>query len=68
VYEHGDDEHGGYSQGPRNGDTTPVTFAYGTAHTEYLAWMLIPKEAAIAAAREFFRTGEQPTSVHWDDI
>jgi hypothetical protein len=68
VFEQGDDEHGGYSKGARAGDGTPVSFAYGTGTAEYLAWMLIPKATAIAAAAEFFRTGQQPTGVEWDDI
>ncbi|MEJ3748261.1 Imm1 family immunity protein [Actinomycetes bacterium KLBMP 9797] len=68
VYEAGDGEGGGYSKGPRTGDRTPVTFAYGTAPTEYLAWMLIPKAVAFEAARQFHRTGAQPTNVEWDDI
>jgi hypothetical protein len=68
VYEEGDGEGGGYSKGPRTGDRTPVTFAYGTAPTEYLAWMLIPKEDAFEAARQFHRTGAQPSNVEWDDI
>lgn len=68
VFEEGDGEGGGYSKGPRAGDRTPVSFAYGTATTEYLAWMLIPKQDAFEAARQFYRTGEQPTNVEWDDI
>jgi hypothetical protein len=68
VYEPGDEDDGGYSHGTRVGDTTPVTFAYGTTPTEYLAWMLIPKETAFAAAAEFFRTGKRPDSVAWADL
>jgi len=68
VYEPGDQDDGGYSKGSRAGDTTPVTFAYGTAPTEYLAWMLVPKEIAFAAAAEFFRTGKRPTAVEWADL
>jgi len=68
VFEQGDEENGGYSKGIRAGDNTPITFAYGTSSTEYLAWMLIPKEAAYAAALEFFRTGQRPTSIEWGDI
>jgi hypothetical protein len=67
IFEPGDDGEGGYSKGSRDGDDSPVTFAYGTATTEYLAWMLIPQEAAFAAAVEFFRTGRRPTSVEWKD-
>jgi hypothetical protein len=67
VFEQGDDEHGGYSRGSRAGDSSEVNFAYGTGSSEYLAWMLIPKQAAFAAAVEFYRTGKQPTSVEWDD-
>jgi hypothetical protein len=36
VYEAGEGD-GGYSKGPRVGDTTSVTFAYGTGSTEYVA-------------------------------
>lgn len=68
VYEEGDGEGGGYSKGARTGDRTAVTFAYGTGPTEYLAWMLIPKKDAFEAARQFYRTGAQPTNVEWDDI
>jgi hypothetical protein len=68
VYEAGDGEGGGYSKGSRTGDKTAVTFEYGTAPTEYLAWMLIPKEDAFEAARQFYRIGTQPTNVEWDDI
>jgi hypothetical protein len=67
VFEQGDDEQGGYSRGPRVGDVSEVSFAYGTGSSEYLGWMLIAKQTAIAAAVEFFRTGKQPTSVDWDD-
>jgi hypothetical protein len=68
AYEEGDGEGGGYSKGPRTGDKTSVTFAYGTAPTEFLAWMLIPKADAFEAARQFYRTGTQPTNIEWDDI
>ena len=67
VFEQGDDEHGGYSRGSRVGDTSEFSFAFGTGSSEYLGWMLIPKQTAIAAALEFFHTGEQPTNVEWDD-
>jgi hypothetical protein len=68
VYEDPEGPDGGYSQGPRTGDDTPVTFAYGTGPTEYLNWMLIPKSTAIAAAVEFYRTGKRPTAVQWTDL
>jgi hypothetical protein len=58
---------GGFSKGPRTGDTTEIGFRYGTAVNEYLGWMVIPKQTAIAAALEFFHTGKQPTNVEWDD-
>jgi hypothetical protein len=56
---------GGFSKGSRTGDVAEVGFRYGTAVNEYLGWMLIPKEAAFAAAQEFFRTGQRPTTVEW---
>lgn len=58
----------GFSKGTRTGDTTEVSFQYGTGFSEYLGWMLIPKETAFAAAQEFFRTGQQPTCVEWGDL
>lgn len=69
VFEPGNDEQeGGYSRGTRIGDDSPVTYAYGTASTEYLAWMLVPSDTAVAAAVEFFRTGKRPTSIEWGDL
>jgi hypothetical protein len=59
---------GGFSKGTRTGDTSEVQFGYGTAINPYLGWMLIPAQTAIAAAIEFFHTGEQPTSVVWGDL
>ncbi len=59
---------GAFSKGARVGDTTEVGFRYGTAVNEYLAWMLIPKRTAYAAAQEFFRTGQRPTTVEWGTI
>jgi hypothetical protein len=50
----------GYSKGPHTDDTTEVTFRYGTGYSEYLGWMLIPKDTAYAAAVEFFRN--RPTT------
>jgi len=69
VYDAGDwSGEGSFSKGSRTGDTTEFAFRYGTAVNEYLGWMLIPKDAAYAAAQEFFRTGQQPTIVEWGDI
>lgn len=69
VFDSGDwSGEGGFSKGPRTGDTTEVGFRYGTAVNEYLGWMFIPKQAAFAAAREFFRTGQRPTTVEWGTI
>ncbi len=59
---------GGYSKGPRARDEPEVTFAYGTGHSHFPAWTLISKRLAVAAAREFFRTGERPTNVDWVDL
>jgi hypothetical protein len=59
---------GGYSKGTRIGDETEVAFRYGTTFTEYQAWMLIPKQAAIAACCEFYRTGVRPTCVAWQEL
>jgi hypothetical protein len=61
-------EEGGFSKGPRADDTTEIAFSHGTGFSQYLGWMLIPKETAYAAAAEFFRTGQRPTSVEWGDI
>lgn len=61
-------DEGGFSKGTRTDDTTEVTFRYGTGFSEYLGWMLIPKETAFTAAQEFFRTGQRPTSVEWGDL
>lgn len=33
----------GFSKRPRTGDATEITFRYGTGHSEYLGWMIIPK-------------------------
>jgi hypothetical protein len=44
-----------------------VTFADGTASTECLAWMLVPRDAAFAAAVELFRTGQRPTPIECGD-
>jgi hypothetical protein len=68
VYEAGDDTTGGYSQGNRTGDTTEITYAYGTGTAEYQSWMLIPADAARQAAAEFFHTGQQPTNIVWGDL
>lgn len=37
-------DEGRFSRGPRTGDTTEIAFRYGTGYSEYLGWMLIPKE------------------------
>ncbi len=66
VYDEGDQ--GAYSQGPRTGDDTEVGYAYGDGYSEFLGWTLVSKDAAIAAAREFFRTGRRPTNVAWKDL
>jgi hypothetical protein len=58
---------GGHSRGARSGDTREVGFRFGTATNEYLGWMLIPKAQAFAAAKEFFRTGERPACVEWEN-
>jgi hypothetical protein len=60
-------EEGGISRGPRTGDTTEFPFRYGTVTNYYLGSSLIPKETAFEAAREFFRTGQRPTCVEWED-
>jgi len=57
-----------YSKGPRPDDGSEVAFRYGTGFSEYLGWMLIPKQTAYVAAIEFFRTGQRPTSVEWADL
>jgi hypothetical protein len=57
---------GACSKGSRVGDQTEVGFCYGTGYSQFLASTLIPKKLAIAAAREFFRTGRRPTNVEWD--
>ena len=59
---------GGYSKGPRIGDTTEIHFRYGTDFGFFEAWMLIPKDLALVAATEFFRTGRQPSSVQWEEL
>jgi hypothetical protein len=61
-------DEGGFSKGPRTDDTTEIAFRYGTGFSEYLGWMLIPKDTAYAAAAEFFRTGQRPTTVEWGDV
>jgi hypothetical protein len=58
----------GFSKGTRTDDTTEISFRSGTGFSEYLGWMLIPKETAFAAAQEFFRTAQQPTCVEWGDL
>ena len=60
-------EQGGISRGARVGDTTEHPFRYGDVTNHYPATALIPKQAALQAAREFFRTGQRPTGVDWDD-
>jgi hypothetical protein len=69
VFEPGDgSDLGGFSAGPQVGDTSPVDAAYGTGNAFYQRWMVIPRDAAVEAAREFFRTGARPTNVRWGDI
>lgn len=69
VYEAGvDGPESGFSAGSHTGDVAPVFARYGTGTTEFQRWMVVPKHAAMAAARELFRTGTRPTNVAWADF
>jgi hypothetical protein len=69
VYEPEDDSDlGGFSAGPEAGDESPFDAAYGTGDAFYQRWMVISRNDAVEAAREFFRTGTRPTGVQWGDI
>lgn len=57
---------GWYAKGRRR-STAEVHFAYGTDESYYPTWALIPREAAVAAANEFFVTRHRPTNVDWRD-
>ena len=59
---------GALSKGPREGDDTEVGFAYGDGYSEFYASSLVPKDAAIAAAREFLRTGLRPANLNWQQL
>ena len=58
---------GAISLGPRVDDHSDVGFSYGTGYSGFLASHLVPKDDAIAAAREFFRTGRRPTNLDWEE-
>src|SRR5262245_60859401 len=58
-----------YSLGPHRDDMSEIGFAYGDGYSEFLGWTRVSIEDALAAAREFFRTGgRRPTNVDWVDI
>jgi hypothetical protein len=59
---------GAYSKGARAGDKAEVGYAYGDGYSEFYASTLVPKQTAIAAAREFFRTGRRPATVQWEEL
>jgi hypothetical protein len=69
VFNEGDwSGEGGFSKGPHRGDKGEVCFAYGDSHSFYQRWMLVDRDTAIAAAREFYRTGRRPKNVRWKDL
>jgi hypothetical protein len=59
---------GGYSKGPHDGDSTEISFAYGDSDSFYERWMLVDRDTAVNAAREFYRTGRRPANVRWEDF
>ncbi|MBC6461072.1 Imm1 family immunity protein [Actinomadura sp. HBU206391] len=68
-YETGDE--GGervVGRGPHEGDESTTLARHG-AHgfVRYPRWMAIRRDAAYAAAREFYRTRARPTCVEWRD-
>jgi hypothetical protein len=69
VFETGDGgDLSGFSAGAQVADSSPFDAAYGTGDACYQGWMAIPRDCAVEAAREFFRTGTRPTNVRWGDI
>lgn len=59
---------GALSRGPREGDQEEVGFAYGDGYSDFYAAQLVPKDVAIEAARQYFRTGRRPTNVSWHQL
>jgi hypothetical protein len=58
---------GAQSRGPRRNDKREIGYEYGDGYSEFHRSTLVPKEDALAAAREFFQTGRRPTNLDWVD-
>ena len=65
AYQHG--LSGAQSRGPRRNDKREIGYEYGDGYSEFHRSTLVPKEDALAAAREFFQTGSRPTNLDWVD-
>ena len=66
CYDHGLSS--AYSRGSRRDDESEIGYEYGDGYSEFPSWTLVSKEDALAAAREFFRTGRRPTNLDWVDL
>jgi hypothetical protein len=57
------------SEGPRAGEESTILVRHGAyGFAAYPGWTAIPRDAAYAAAREFYRTETRPTCVEWGDM
>lgn len=45
-----------------------IVFFYRRDWSEFHRWSAVPVADALAAMREFFETGERPTTMEWEEV